>query len=148
MITSTAFLSRKNAEQVQYDLRNNSTSLISIVSPDPDTKPVDFQHGVWSAVLYLQFHDVDPKGCSEEWKAQYVLFGDAQAKTIITFLDERAKQDLRVWAHCEGGISRSAAVAKFIAERYQLYFPEGYGVYNKHVYRTLVDVYYGSYRDV
>jgi len=45
-----------------------------------------------------------------------------------------------VIVHCEGGISRSAAVSKFVAQIYNLEFPEGYSLYNRHVFSTLLRV--------
>ena len=42
------------------------------------------------------------------------------------------------------GISRSAAVSKFIAQIYNLEFPEGYSLYNRHVYSTLLRVHGSS----
>lgn len=145
MITSTAFLSRSEAEACRAPLADK-TSLISIVSPAPDTRPVDFSKSPFTAVLQLQFHDVDPKGCSEEWKAKYTLFGRDQAKAIIEFINTRNALDTALWVHCEAGISRSAGVAKFIAEKLMLPFLDSYSLYNKHVYRTLVDFYYRGYK--
>lgn len=145
MFKSTCFISRSEAEKTYYN--KVKPCLISIVSPDDDTEPMDLHENAWSAVLYLRFHDVDPKGCSEEWKRKYRLFGFEDAKAVIAFLDANEESNEAVWVHCEAGISRSAGVAKFIAERYRLPFNEGYSLYNKHVYRTLVNVYYNSYNE-
>ena len=42
--------------------------------------------------------------------------------------------------HCNAGISRSSAIAKFLCEIYRLYFPDKYNLYNKLVYSILVKV--------
>ena len=57
--------------------------------------------------------------------------------------DTYIEEDGRLLVHCEAGMSRSAAVAKWFSDRY-LYemhmHPEGVGTlahYNRHVYRTM-----------
>lgn len=48
-------------------------------------------------------------------------------------------QDKNIYVHCEMGVSRSAAVAKFIQDQYGHVNPnlKGYSIYNKRVYRQL-----------
>ncbi|NCN89504.1 MAG: hypothetical protein GW936_08735 [Gallionella sp.] len=92
---------------------------ISITQPG---EHVDIKDG-WHSVLRLHFHDIDTP------EEPYTLFSDQLANEIIDFVE-------RV-ADCQAGISRSAAIAKWIAERCGLGFPEKYMLYNKHVYRTL-----------
>jgi len=87
----------------------------------------------WHSVLKLEFDDIDTP------EEPYILFSDSQANRIIDFVEEvRASHEVEgILVHCQAGISRSAAVAKWIAEKYGLSFPGKYMLYNKHVYRTL-----------
>ena len=64
-----------------------------------------------------------------------------QAESLFAFIAKiRERRITEVHVHCDAGISRSAAIAKFIAEKYDAYFPETYTVYNKRVYRSLLKV--------
>ena len=100
-----------------------------------DQPVVDSAH--WVELLRLDFNDIDPSHCSDEWKAQWTLFDDAMADQVIDLL-ERTKDSATIFAvHCHAGISRSAAISKFIAVFHNLSFPESYKLYNKHVFSTL-----------
>lgn len=91
----------------------------------------------WGAVLQQEFHDIDEKKPDEP----YVLFSEAQAQEIVRFVNMAEDKGLvGVLVHCKAGISRSAAVAKWIAGRYGLFFPENYGLYNKHVLKLLARI--------
>jgi len=87
----------------------------------------------WHSVLRLEFDDIDTP------EEPYIFFSDSHANQIIDFVEEvqRGHEVEGILIHCQAGISRSAAVAKWIAEKYGLGFPEKYMLYNKHVYRTL-----------
>lgn len=92
----------------------------------------------WIECLMLEFHDIDPSHCSESWIQQWTLFDDAMADQIIDVL-QRTQDTASVYAvHCEAGVSRSAGVAKFISQFFNLSFPESYSLYNKHVFSTLL----------
>ena len=98
---------------------------------EPDYYPANLQEG-WHSVLRLEFHDVDAAF------GEYTVFSESNAKSIIEFArkaHEGACEGIMV--HCKAGISRSAAVAKWIAERYELPFNHGYMLYNKLIYRML-----------
>lgn len=105
-------------------------AVISIT--ESDDRPAALKDG-WHSVLRLQFDDIDAP------EQPYVLFSPAQAGQVIDFVtsvhDSTRVEGILV--HCRAGISRSAAVAKWIAERYGLPYPAGYAHYNKHVYSTL-----------
>lgn len=75
----------------------------------------------------------------------YRLFDSYNAVSILKFLKEHQNDTHDVFVHCEAGISRSAAVAKFIAHIYNLPFNETYSVYNRHVFSTLMRVYGESF---
>lgn len=106
-----------------------SWAVISITGSCPCPANLDPK---WQAILRLEFDDID-------WEEEpYQLFSEQQAREIIAFAKECAETGIDgILVHCHAGISRSAAVAKWIADRYRLPFPEKYMLYNKHVYATL-----------
>jgi len=87
----------------------------------------------WHSVLRLEFDDIS------EPENPYILFDEALAVQVIDFVEEvRDSHEVEgILVHCEAGISRSSAVAKWISKKYVLPFPSNYNLYNKHVYRTL-----------
>ncbi len=98
--------------------------------------PAKLKEG-WQAVLRLEFHDIEQEVPGEP----YDLFSEDQARQIIEFVQNaRSSGVTGVLVHCRAGISRSAAVAKWIAGKYGLPFPEDYDSYNKYVYRLLVSI--------
>lgn len=74
--------------------------------------------------------------------AGLVMF-DIETAHRIMDVDTYVDDDGSLLVHCEAGMSRSAAVAKWFADRYDYTLtmhPEGIGTaahYNRHVYRTL-----------
>ena len=73
------------------------------------------------------------------WEAtNWILFDDSMADQVLDFIERNADRCTVFPVHCEAGISRSAAVAKFISVRFNLQFPESYSLYNKHVFSTLL----------
>jgi len=89
--------------------------------------------GGWHSVLRLEFDDVDTP------EEPYIMFSPAHANQIIDFAEAaRDSHEVEgILVHCQAGISRSAAVAKWIAEKYGLPYPDKYSLYNKYVYSTL-----------
>jgi predicted protein tyrosine phosphatase len=133
----------------QQHIPAKSEAIISILSPPNTTR----LHEAWdkSKVLTLEFHDEDNHiyGMEEQQFEQmfdqyYRLFSDQDAERIISFVEEIEDKVTTIIVHCHAGISRSAAVAKFIAETYGLYFPETYSLYNKYVYRKLRNKFYNA----
>lgn len=92
----------------------------------------------WVKLVSLEFNDIDPTHCSPEWIQQWVLFDDMMADQIIDALEETRDQVSVYAVHCEAGISRSAAVSKFISRYFNLSFPDTYSLYNKHVFSVLL----------
>lgn len=106
-----------------------TVGVISIT--DPDSADAALRSG-WLDVLRLRFHDI-----SFGWQS-YVLMSDDHARQVLRWLGEHAERMTGVVVHCEQGISRSAAVARFIAHHYGLIFDENDGrFFNPHVYDTL-----------
>jgi hypothetical protein len=127
MIREVHFLSRSQAMTMAPYGREG---IISITSPGEGR--ANLRKG-WRRVLRLQFHDIlraTPKR---------TLFGDEHADAIFEWLGKVDEHLDALYVHCQAGKHRSAAVAKFIAERYDL--SGGVRVYEDHnplVYRILV----------
>jgi hypothetical protein len=168
MQKTTFFLSKPDAEKLttrmnagQEPMLAGKAMLISIGSPDDKDlkllpastpkstlvkwagapyKPAEVDSSNWLEVVKLEFNDIDPTHCSDEWTAQWTLFDDDMANKIIDALERQRHTAKVIVAHCEAGISRSAAVSKFAAMYFSFPFPETYMLYNKHVFSTLVRV--------
>lgn len=103
--------------------------IISITSPGEGR--ANLRKG-WRRVLRLQFHDI------RRATPKRTLFGNDHADAIIEWLRKADEHLDALYVQCQAGKHRSAAVAKFIAERYDL--PGGIRVYeyhNQRVYRVL-----------
>lgn len=90
------------------------------------------------SVLRLEFHDI-----SEFLEERYILFSSAQAIEIINWIESIPANETII-VHCEAGISRSAAVAKFIIDTYnytlepdRFCIPD-FSLMNTYVYETLI----------
>jgi len=149
MYTATAFISKREAQEYHEPILSNKRVLISLTTPGeaddrPHSsycKPAVLHDDTWKDVLRLQFHDKDPNHTNPEEACGYRLFSDQDAIKILNFLKLHQEDCKEAIVHCEAGISRSAAVAKFISIIYSLRFPENYSVYNKHVFSTLMRIY-------
>ena len=110
-------------------------AIISITGFNPYDVPNQARlHPDWGEVLRLEFDDVSIRG-----EHLHGITPD-QAGQIIEFLDAVQDKVDKVVVHCLAGVSRSAGVAKFVAERYGLDFDHTYGMYNRLVYDTLKEV--------
>lgn len=111
-------------------------AVISISGPESDPKvadPARLKPG-WDHVLRLQFHDI------VEPAEGYVHFTVYHARQIIAFLDQVQDKIEGVIVQCIAGASRSAAVARFVAERYKISLHQPTPLANTHVYNTLKGV--------
>jgi predicted phosphodiesterase len=109
MIRSVDFVSQAAAEGLPGLPMQDSVAMISISTPgtwEPDL--ADFAH-----VLKLEFHDVEDAD-AEPW----VVFDRAHAKAVIDFVNKLhdAEEAWDLIVHCKAGISRSAAVALYVAD--------------------------------
>ena len=107
-IKFTLHLSRRGAESVRKPL---NAVLISIT--DPNTKSPRIHAHAWLDVLPLSFHDVS--STDPAWVGNgYLPPDEADAKAIASFIAKHRGKS--IVAHCEQGISRSAAVCAVLAE--------------------------------
>lgn len=128
MLKQVVFMSQVKAEQTPAV---PGWVVISITQPsDP---PAALQEG-WAAVLRMRFHDTD------DAESILTVFSKEDAETVVAFVRQHAENVNGILVHCSAGISRSAAIAKFVADTYQLDFPEKYSAYNKLIYRRLNQV--------
>ena len=128
MLKQVVFMSQAAAESAPAA---PGWAVISITQPsDP---PAALREG-WAAVLRMRFHDTD------EADSILTVFSREDAETVVQFVREHAERVEGILVHCSAGISRSAAVAKFIADTYRLHFPDKYSAYNKLIYRRLNQV--------
>ena len=129
-LQTVLFCSQKVAQDRQP---LNGWAMISITnSGDARTNLKDG----WEQVLRLEFDDIDT---AEE---PFALFSEQHARCVIQFAHQCHKEKIEgILVHCTAGVSRSAAVAKWIADCYQLPFNEKYMLYNKHVHKVLRDEY-------
>ena len=128
MINRVMFVSRTAAENAA----GMSDWAVVSISEDAEAKLLDG----WYAVHRSYFHDVDPGSpCGEP----HVLMNATHATDIVAFVESVAPHVTGVLVHCKAGISRSAAVAKWIAERFDLPFNHSCSIYNRNVYRLLCD---------
>lgn len=107
--------------------------LISLYTPG-DATPVFVP--LWKWFWQDSFHDVDVFSQSGRY---YPMLG-GQAKELFEFIKQvKDRKITTVNVHCDAGISRSAAVAKFTMEFYgDNSFPVSYSHYNSTVYKLLV----------
>jgi predicted protein tyrosine phosphatase len=128
MLKRVVFSSQGDAESATA---SPSWAVISITQPSDPAAAL--QEG-WGAVLRMTFHDTD------DADSILTVFSPEHAEELVRFVRAQATQMEGILVHCHAGISRSAAVAKFIADTYRLDFPEKYSAYNKLIYRRLNQV--------
>lgn len=72
-------------------------------------------------VINLDFDDVDCDGMHED--VQFKCISKEQALALVNFIDRIAAQNRKnVYIHCRAGISRSRAVAEYIARHYSIQY--------------------------
>ncbi len=132
MVKHTKHLSEERA----CGMRGNSfTGIISIVGTPTPVEPnrrsakLDSK---WGDILRLWFDDIDSP------YQNYVMFTDEQADRVIEWMQQHEDEFKGIFVHCAQGVSRSAAIARFIAKVYGLPFDEREGMmFNRHVFNTL-----------
>jgi len=113
------FCSREEAENTNTDL---CTAVISIT--DPGSALAAIESHKWFDVLRLQFHDIDltkmiNAGLRADILKRYRPMNETQAAEIRLYVDAAVRGGVQKFlVHCEAGISRSAAIAKWIADHH------------------------------
>jgi predicted protein tyrosine phosphatase len=149
-LKNTTFFSKKQAQLFCDPENREKRVLISITTPAiPNSvswkcSPAILHNDTWKDVLRLEFDDADPSHMNSRQSKLYRLFNEDDAIAVLKFLKIHQDDTVDAVVHCEAGISRSAAVSKFIAQIYSLQFPEKYQIYNKHVFSTLLRVHQRS----
>jgi predicted protein tyrosine phosphatase len=128
MLSKVLFMSQADAENTAAV---PGWAVISITQPSD--RDAVLQEG-WGAVLRMRFHDTDDD------ESILTVFSRKDAETVVYFVRAQEAKVGGILVHCSAGISRSAAIAKFIADTYKLDFPEKYSAYNKLIYRRLNQV--------
>lgn len=138
MIRFVEFMPEEFAEQIDpTDLSSQPLGIISLTDPGRQAK---LQPG-WAEILRLQFNDVDPEylaNLDESDRAGKVLFNEGHARKIVNWLNKNKDKLGGLIVHCWAGISRSGAVAKFVADKLGLPYREGHDEFiNQHIYDLL-----------
>ena len=124
------FLSQRRAEAMRPPRR---AALVSIT--DTAAAPAVIRDG-WQAVLRVAFDDKDPVHFPDDYEDLQEISA-AQAAAIAAFVADQQRHCTRLVVHCHYGVSRSAAVAKAVAESAGLPFPQDYADHNDYVYQAL-----------
>lgn len=93
-------------------------------------------HNGWYASHHACFDDADQ---AKFYTESRLLMSAEHAAEIVAFVESVAPHIDVMFVNCMGGISRSAAVAKWIAERFNLPFDQDYTPYNHHVYGLMCE---------
>lgn len=113
---------------------------LSLITPGPSIALIsitDLGYGavcdsqLWGAYLHLEFFDIEADDEEEG------VFSYADAQSVRRFLDELSSQPItHLVIHCYAGRSRSAAVAKFAGQMFDISVADTPG-YNRTVYERL-----------
>lgn len=135
MIRSVDFISRVKAESLPA---RDDLAVISISEPEADPAILSCQEDM---ILRLAFHDVDP---GAETANSWTLFDPSHADRVMRFVRRihADPQDVDLVIHCRAGISRSAALALFVAADTGCEFPRKpfAGLANQHILTTLENI--------
>jgi hypothetical protein len=139
MITSVKFFSKEEVESMSGSATVGMISITNPVGSGPNRSPgtpAKLDKEKWGALIRLEFDDVTPS-ISYRYP-NYQLMTEEQAREILDWLEEHEDDLKAIYVHCEAGISRSAAVAKFLGEIYNRPFQFLDVKYaNDHVFKLL-----------
>jgi predicted protein tyrosine phosphatase len=135
MASKVIFVGRATAETIGPF---HDWAMISIGEPDASNGLPDIKPG-WHSIHKTVFHDIDPEHGSPKGiePSVYQAMTIEDARKIVAFVDNDARLADVIVVHCRAGISRSAAVAKWIARDYGLKFDHKYNKINMHVFRLM-----------
>jgi predicted protein tyrosine phosphatase len=133
MINKVMFVSRNAIENLSGDW--SDLALISIIEPNA-VGIGKINDKAFKRVIHSHFHDVVTGRVYDE---PVVEMDAKHAMSMVSFLHQIENEIEGVLVNCRAGISRSAAVAKWICESRGLSFNKNYSQYNPHVYKLLLD---------
>lgn len=125
MIDKIIFISQKQIESILDGWGN--WAVISIT----DSQPANLSDG-WSRTLRLTFDDISAS------ELDHHLMTDAEAFAVVDFVRNLPADTEGILVHCVAGVSRSAAVAKWISGEFRIPFGN-YKRYNQYVYKQLIE---------
>lgn len=125
MLQHVTFCSQFIAEQFAP---TRKMACISITSPG---KPDAVLKSGWGALLRIAFHDIGPDALGQK------PFSREQAHQLREFIHQLAPDIAHLVVHCHAGLSRSPAVARYVAKHYKLAFPANCRTYNRWVFQLL-----------
>lgn len=134
MLRRVIFVSRHTAESTAGW---PDWAVISLNDPYAALGDANLMAG-WHAVHRSAFHDINPNYPSGEMDEFLECMTEEQAKAIVGFVRKVAPAVEGILVHCNAGVSRSAAVAKWIAEQYDLPLNSRYDKFNQHVFEQLI----------
>lgn len=110
------------------------TPNMAIISIRDPGKTVNL-HPYWGHILTITFNDIRE---SVPEFPDWIMFTPEMAERIEKFCDHLPSSVTELVVHCRAGISRSAAVAKYLSIRYKYDFPKDYDWFNPSVYDILI----------
>lgn len=132
-VSHLQFCSRIDAEAMSP---RSDWAVISLNEPNAFDGMARMVNG-WHSVLKLSFDDTMPSRLYEE---NVVHMTETDAQQIVQFVRNLPSEVNGVLVHCRAGVSRSAAVAKWIAGEYRIPFDRSYDKFNTYVYKLLIAV--------
>lgn len=135
MVDKVIFVPRANIETIEGW---KGWAVISIIEPDLERVRLGKN---WAHVLRMKFHDTDPNHLPnlEEFENRKSFMTNEQAEQIVSFIRNLPDDVEGIVVQCLAGMSRSAAVAKWIAGEFRIPFDRQYDKYNKHVYQLMIN---------
>lgn len=131
-LVQVVFLSQAWAEAY---LPRPDEALVSIT--DRGAADANLNDG-WAAVLRVSFDDVDPVEMPMAPDEGLVEIQPQEAEQIAAFVHGLKPGVCTLVVHCKHGQSRSAGVAKAVAEAYGLHFPASYRYANNFVHERVL----------
>lgn len=145
MIKRVKNISRSQFKRINfYPTSENPTkdthAFISVYGTEFHEQPAPkINRPLWMDGIQLMFDDVDVDYAPMNLKA----ISDKQADTIVDFVVRiyNHSDDIDLIIHCYAGVSRSAAIGKFVNDIFKLDLPNyrSLQLYNSAVYRKLVN---------
>lgn len=137
-ISHVRFMSQQEAQQLTPKPED---AMISITNPG-ETAPLN---GRWSRLLAVRCADAEYdestiRSYGRMWPLSSLGFPDkSHALAIRSFLNQLPPSTTTVFVHCGAGVSRSAAVAKYVCKQYGLEFDPSYDRFNRTLFRLLIN---------